>query len=181
MTPPRRATRRVLAPALAVLALAPTAACDETGSYGGYYSSGSAPHGSTDPEAPATLQAAEAFDIGWIVVDSAGHAIYRHDRDDNDPPRSVCTGRCAETWLPVRARGEPALSGVDPALVGTTTRPDGTDQLTLAGWPLYRYSGDEMAGQTAGQGVDDVWFPIAPDGGKVRAAKTPEDADAGGA
>ena len=34
------------------------------------------------------------------------------------------------------------LTGVDQSLVGMVQRADGTSQLTLGGWALYRYSGD---------------------------------------
>jgi len=59
------------------------------------------------------------------------------------------------------------VTGIDRSLVGTVTRDDGTEQVTLAGWPLYRNAKDVMPGNTAGQGVDEAWFPVKPDGSKV--------------
>ena len=54
--------------------------------------------------------------------------------------------------------------GVDPALVSTVKRADGTEQATLAGWPLYTYAKDEAPGQWKGQGVGGTWFVVRPDG-----------------
>ena len=56
-----------------------------------------------------------------------------------------------------------------PHVVGTLQRPDGQRQLTLAGWPLYRHTGDD-GGLTAtyGNGADGSWFAIRPDGGHAK-------------
>ena len=50
---------------------------------------------------------------------------------------------------------------------GTITWDDGTMQVTLGGMPLYTFSGDSDAGDVTGQGVQDVWWAVAPDGTKV--------------
>jgi len=60
-----------------------------------------------------------------------------------------------------------AGDGVDAALLGTTTREDGAVQVTYGGWPLYFFAGDAAAGDVTGQGVNDVWFVVAPDGAMV--------------
>lgn len=120
----------------------------------------------TDP-GRAALRAAHPFDLGPMVVDGSGFTVYRYDRDSPSPARSTCDDACTQKWLPVRASGDVALTGIDKALVGRVTRPDGTDQVTLGGWPLYRFTGDEMPGETAGQGKDHAWFPLTPDGHKI--------------
>lgn len=156
----------------AVLALAP--ACDDSNSYGSYYSSGTNANPRIRTVAQETttatqpLHAVKAFDIGSLVVDDKGFALYRYDRDSADPPTSRCTGDCAETWQPVLATEAEQADGIEARLLGTMTRTDGSDQLTLDGWPLYRYTRDEMPGETAGQGVDNAWWPITPDGGRNR-------------
>jgi secreted repeat protein with Y-X4-D motif len=55
---------------------------------------------------------------------------------------------------------------VNPKLVGTVTRVDGTKQLTVSGWPLYRYIGDKKPGTWRGQNVNGTWFVIKPTGAK---------------
>ncbi|HEY3466250.1 MAG TPA: hypothetical protein VGL47_14040 [Amycolatopsis sp.] len=125
---------------------------------------------STDP-AKSQLRAARPFDLGPMLVDGTGYTVYRYDKDSPNPSRSACVGACTDKWIPVRAAGQPSLIGVDPSLVGTLTRDDGTDQLTLAGWPLYHYLPDEMPGETLGQGMNDAWYPITPDGQKIEATQ----------
>ncbi|HEY8533256.1 MAG TPA: hypothetical protein VIL44_05175 [Micromonospora sp.] len=127
--------------------------------------------------------------MGRVVTDGEGFTLYRFDKDSNNPPTSNCSGECARIWPPVLTDGNPVLTGIDPDKVGTITRQDGTKQLTLGGWPLYRYIGDEKPGQWKGQGVGGTWFVIAPDGKKnlsclptgtpTPVAPPPEDSSAG--
>jgi len=72
------------------------------------------------------------------VTDGEGNVLYRYDHDQ--PSVSTCFGACAATWIPVLTSGTPAVTGIDPTLVSTLRRPDGTLQVTLAGWPLYRHA-----------------------------------------
>ncbi|MEO5874937.1 MAG: hypothetical protein ABIS86_12330 [Streptosporangiaceae bacterium] len=109
--------------------------------------------------------------LGKIVVDDKGWTLYRFDKDTVKPPTSNCDGDCASTWPPVPASDELELKGVSKALVGKVTRTDGSEQLTLGGWPLYRYAKDAEAGDTNGQGVGGTWFAAAPTGGKANADK----------
>jgi hypothetical protein len=56
--------------------------------------------------------------------------------------------------------GNPTVgSGANASLVGTTTRADGTTQATYNGHPLYRYTQDQKAGDTTGQGVTAFGAP----------------------
>ncbi|MFJ7216931.1 hypothetical protein [Amycolatopsis sp. NPDC098790] len=112
------------------------------------------------------LRAAKTFDLGLMLVDGTGFTIYRYDRDTTNPPRSNCNDACATKWVPVKAGG-PAPIDVDQSLIGQLNRDDGTQQATLAGWPLYHYAGDSEPADTSGQGADQAWYPIAPDGTKI--------------
>ena len=58
-------------------------------------------------------------------------------------------------------------------MLGTTTRDDGTTQVTYNGHPLYLYSGDKAAGDANGEGVGDIWFAVTVQG-------TPAQMSAGG-
>ncbi|MEV7094421.1 hypothetical protein AB0M80_16475 [Amycolatopsis sp. NPDC051045] len=122
-----------------------------------------------DPNNPAKsqLRAAKTFDLGLLLVDGTGYTIYRYDRDSTNPPRSNCTGACATKWVPVKAGGNLPPVDVDQSLIGQVNRDDGTQQLTLAGWPLYHYTGDSEPADTSGQALDQAWYPIAPDGKKI--------------
>ncbi|MGW1173851.1 hypothetical protein ACWD4P_09005 [Kitasatospora sp. NPDC002543] len=139
--------------------------------------SGGSSHPSSGPSAPAgvTMQTAQDPKLGTIVTDSAGFTLYRFDQDRNSPPESYCNGGCATVWPPEHADGNVTVKGIDSKLVGTVTRDDGTKQVTLNGWPAYRYSPDAKPGDTKGQGVGGTWFALTPTGGKagVAAGSTP--------
>ncbi|GAA1945016.1 COG4315 family predicted lipoprotein [Kitasatospora viridis] len=119
----------------------------------------------------ATVKVASNGTLGQIVTDGNGFTLYRFDSDTNSPPTSNCTGSCAATWPAATVTGQPSGSGVSGTL-GTITRADGSKQLTLNGWPLYRYSGDSKAGQTNGQGIGGTWWAATPSGGRAMAAST---------
>jgi predicted lipoprotein with Yx(FWY)xxD motif len=102
--------------------------------------------------------------MGEVVQDGDGRTLYRFDKDASDPAKSNCEGQCAVTWPPVLSNATPQLQGVDPALVSTVKRADGSEQVTLAGWPLYTYAKDEAPGQWKGQGVGGTWFVVQPNG-----------------
>ena len=44
--------------------------------------------------------------------------------------------------------------------LGVITRPDGVKQVTLNGYPLYRYAGDKSSGQATGNGIGGSWHVI---------------------
>ena len=118
----------------------------------------------TDEELTNKLIGTEIPKMGKAVTDEKGWILYRFDKDTPKPAVSNCAGKCAETWPPALTDGDPELDGISSDLVGTVQRADGTKQLTLAGWPLYRYIKDEKPGQWKGQGVGKTWFVVAPDG-----------------
>jgi len=101
--------------------------------------------------------------MGKVVTDAKNWILYRFNKDIANPPTSNCAGDCAKVWPPVLVSGSPQLSGIEGE-VGTITRADGGTQVTLGGWPLYRYIGDPEPGAWKGQGVSGVWFVVSPDG-----------------
>ncbi len=100
---------------------------------------------------------------GKIVTDPAGRTLYLYLADPTSPPRSTCSGDCANDWPPDLTTVLPprAAAGIT-ALVGTITRPDGTHQVTLGGYPLYYFAGDHRPGDTYGAGVGGRWYPLDP-------------------
>ena len=130
--------------------------------------------GAAAPQPTATkveLWAVQSGPLGVVVTDGGGLPIYRYDRDGTKPPTSTCTGDCTKQWPPVVLAGDkqPELDGIDPALVGTIQRPDGQRQLTLAGWPLYRHTGDDGGlATTYGNGLDKAWYAISPSGDRAK-------------
>jgi predicted lipoprotein with Yx(FWY)xxD motif len=128
-----------------------------------------------------TLAAAQVGKLGPIVTDQNGRTLYRSEKDKANPSVSNCTGDCATNWPPVIVDDPAAvkLDDVDKSLVGTVDRADGTKQLTLAGYPLYRNAKDTRAGDINGQGVGGTWFASTPQGKKAQEAKK-SPADSGG-
>jgi predicted lipoprotein with Yx(FWY)xxD motif len=118
----------------------------------------------------AVLVARATPALGTIVTDAQGYALYRFDQDKAKPPTATCEGECAAKWPPVIVdpEGKLSLTGVDQSLIGMVQRSDGTSQLTLGGWALYRYSGD-TPGTTKGQAIGNTWFAATPEGKKAPA------------
>jgi predicted lipoprotein with Yx(FWY)xxD motif len=125
------------------------------------------PAQSTTAASAGQLTVWNSDEYGKVLTDSAGRTLYRFDKDSFEPPKTTCEGECAATWPPVPAAGATAADGVDQALLGEITRPDGTKQLTVAGWPQYYFAKDTKAGDIKGQGLKGTWFASAPNGKKA--------------
>jgi len=146
------------------------AAAAGAGATGGYGSdtgaaAGSGEAGSGSKTGPAKELAVKSdAKLGKFVSDSAGMTLYRFDEDTPKPAKSNCNDACATKWPPVPADDATAGAGIDSKKLGKVKRADGSEQLTLEGWPVYRYAGDTKAGDTKGQGVGGTWNALAPDG-----------------
>lgn len=125
----------------------------------------------TDPAALkwVELSAGSANGLSPIVHDGAGFTLYRFDKDSPNPSTSNCDGDCATTWPPVRVKAGSRIffNGVPRQAIGVVKRHDGSLQVTLGGWPIYRFSKDTAPGQTNGEGVGGTWFAVSPTGAKV--------------
>lgn len=117
------------------------------------------------------LKVAELPNLGGAVTDSEGFTLYRFDKDTPKPPKSACEGDCATAWPPVAADDVTAGEGIDAGLLGSVARADGTRQLTLAGWPVYRYAKDAAPGDALGEGVGGTWHALGADGKPAADAK----------
>jgi len=117
-------------------------------------------------ETEAVLTTADS-DLGEIVVDGEGLTVYMFDSDTQGGDSSSCEGECATSWPAVTTdTDEPVVEGVTGE-VATITGVEGETQVTLNGWPLYYFAGDSAAGDTNGQGVNDVWWVLSPAGEKI--------------
>ena len=132
-----------------------------------------APAAAAAPAAATSLTgpnlAARQTPLG-LVATSDGFTVYEYTKDTNKPSASNCSGSCATSWPPVLAGDTPWLKGVSADKVGTVDRADGTKQLTLNGWPLYRYAKDAQPGDTTGNGVGGTWKALNPEGKPVAPA-----------
>jgi predicted lipoprotein with Yx(FWY)xxD motif len=113
----------------------------------------------------ATVNVAEVGTFGQALVDGEGRSLYLFTNDTQNSGASSCEGECLVNWPPLFTNGDAvAGEGVDEAMLGTITLPDGTTQVTYNGWPLYYYIDDTAAGDANGQGVGGVWFLVTPAG-----------------
>ena len=150
---------------LAILAIAPLvvalAACGSS-SYGGGSSTSS--QSSAASSSPAVLMVASKAKLGPILVDAQGRTLYRYTPDHDG--KSTCTGACATAWPPATIQGSGPLTAGVKGTVSTTTRSDGTKQLTFDGMPLYRFAQDTTKADANGQGAEHVWFVVPAKGAK---------------
>jgi predicted lipoprotein with Yx(FWY)xxD motif len=135
----------------------------------GSSSSGSATTSSEGKSAQAASVVVEKTDLGNILADGKDRTLYLFLKDTGTT--SECNDACAAAWPPLVVSGTPtAGSGAEASLVGTTMRSDGTSQVTYNGHPVYRYSGDQNPGDTAGEGLDAFgaeWYVVSPAGDQV--------------
>src|SRR5215510_13646585 len=97
-----------------------------------------------------------------VLTNATGSTVYTFAADS--PGKSNCYGDCASYWPPVT--GSPSAPGI-PGTFGTTTRTDGTKQVTWNGHPLYTYVGDSSSGQANGNNLNlngGVWHEIVVSG-----------------
>ncbi|MEU8517206.1 hypothetical protein AB0C76_37350 [Kitasatospora sp. NPDC048722] len=127
----------------------------------------STPAPSQPPAGGTTLRTATDPKLGTIITDGSGFTLYRFDKDRSSPPASSCNTGCSSLWPPEQATGNVTVKGIDSKLVGSFTRDDGTKQVTVNGWPVYRYAPDTKPGDTKGQGFGGIWHALTPTGDKA--------------
>ncbi|MFF9914330.1 hypothetical protein [Streptomyces sp. NPDC013457] len=127
------------------------------------------------PQKWVQLSAGRAGALDPVVVNGAGFTLYRFDNDTAKPSKSTCNDACATTWPPVVVApgGRIFIDGVRKSDVGVVKRDDGNLQVTIGGWPVYRFGKDLRPGDTNGQGVGGTWFGVTPTGKKAGGATDP--------
>ena len=151
-------------------------------------------------EGPAEVATRTHSDLGTYLVDGAGMSLYAFvdtsmDMGPNRMTAGVreaspsCTEACASAWPPLLTDGAPEPGReLDPDLLGTTERPDGSIQVVYNGWPLYAFASDAAPNDVTGQGIAPpdaqafgaTWYLVAPEGSLITAEPAPtEDAGAG--
>jgi predicted lipoprotein with Yx(FWY)xxD motif len=99
---------------------------------------------------------ASIADVGDVLVDAEGAALYTADQEADGKVR--CTASCAETWLPLTVSDDTELAAADvPGTLATVKRPDGADQVTFEGAPLYTFADDGGPGRVTGDGLSDTF------------------------
>ncbi len=100
-----------------------------------------------------------------MLFDANDQAIYMFEVERTDTPE--CYDDCAVAWPPVLTEGTPQATGnLDPDLLGTTERSDGSIQVTYNDHPLYYYA-NEAPGEVKCHNVNlngGLWYVLQPDG-----------------
>lgn len=91
---------------------------------------------------------------GSYLVDSSGRAVYMLEGDRDG---SKCTGACLQAWPPLLVGETQPTAGpnLEPSMVASIQRPDGSMQVTYNNHPLYHYAADGGRGMTQGHDVRD--------------------------
>lgn len=88
---------------------------------------------------------------GNVLTDAKGMTLYTYDKDNIGS--STCMDSCAENWPPLIAPAGAQAEGE----YGLSERPDGSQQWTFQGKPLYLWKDDVAPGDVTGDGVGGVW------------------------
>jgi predicted lipoprotein with Yx(FWY)xxD motif len=138
---------------LALLLVVATGACAKSSTTTEPSASASAAASAAPAATTGEVKTATSATMGKILTDASGKTLYVFDKDT--ATTIACVSPCTGTWPPLTTSGpmaSPAMTGL-----GTRQRPDGTTQVTYKNRPLYRYSGDNKAGDTNGDGVGGIW------------------------
>jgi predicted lipoprotein with Yx(FWY)xxD motif len=153
------AKRLVPLPALALAASLTLAACGGS-SYSAASSSpakttaSSSQSSTSASQAGGALKTASNSALGATVLTNAqGMTLYALSAEQGG--KFICTGSCLQVWHPVSATaGAQPQGGVGS--LGTIKRPEGGEQVTYKGMPLYTFASDTQPGDAKGQGLKDV-------------------------
>lgn len=162
---PRLTVRLLGIAGVAVAAAVAIAGCG--GSSSGQTSSQatSSEQGESTPAATQAELTVQSSHYGPTIFDGDHRVLYLFASDHTS--KSTCYGECAKAWPPMLTKDEPKVgSGLDSSLLGTTTRRDGSKQVTYAGHPLYYFSEDKP-GKIMCQHVKlhgGFWYVVKPTG-----------------
>ena len=132
-----------------------------SGQYGnGSSGSGSSGSGMASASKKGGLMKAELTAVGKLLANPHGMTVYYYSEDKPGSGVSACTSACATAWPPVLAPVRFPASVKQPGPLGVIIRPGGIRQLTINGFPIYRYAGDKMPGQATGNGLEGEWHVI---------------------
>ena len=154
-------SRRLLLAVPVLLALAATACGSSTNTptaAGGATTTTAAAPANTTTTAESAMATVStgSTSLGTVLVNSHGRTLYHLDKDT--ATSFGCSGSCLSAWPPLTVTGGSPVAGT--GVTGTLSvraRPDGTQQVTWNGMPLYTFAGDTAAGDTKGDGVGGVW------------------------
>lgn len=108
-----------------------------------------------------------------VLVNSSGMTLY-HLSGEHGGKFICASAQCVKTWPPLTVKSGAAPKGAVASL-GTVKRPNGSEQVTYKGTPLYTFAHDSTAGQVNGQGIKDVgtWSAVTTGATQKKTAAPP--------
>jgi predicted lipoprotein with Yx(FWY)xxD motif len=149
------------------------AACG-AGSSGGSATVGSQPTAGNSSASTGVTLMTHKGPAGTYLTDAKGRSLYVFAKDTSGT--SNCSGSCAHYWPPLTGASPQVASGLTASMAATTSRSDGSTQVTYNGHPLYLYIGDSKVGDTNGQGLDlsgGKWWLVDPHGAAITGNPAP--------
>jgi predicted lipoprotein with Yx(FWY)xxD motif len=116
---------------------------------------GSSSSGSSSGTTGETVSVADVKGVGDVLVDAQGGALYSPAQEAGG--KIFCTDGCTSIWVPLTVPDgrQPSASGDLQNELGVVRRPDGADQVTFEGKPLYTFAEDKAPNTVTGNGVTD--------------------------
>jgi len=104
--------------------------------------------------------------FGPAVANDRGQVLYAYT--DDTPTHSACNSPwCLVDWPPLAGSGTPTAPPAVTAPLTVIAGAGGTQQVALAGHPLYVFAGDLHTGDTRGQGIGGDWLMVSPTGSLI--------------
>jgi predicted lipoprotein with Yx(FWY)xxD motif len=103
--------------------------------------------------------------VGQILVDGHGRSLYLFQADK--PNRSTLSRAGLKVWPAFTTVRPPRAAGGVSAAHISLIHANGGRQVAYFGHPLYYFVGDEMSGETAGQGLREfgaLWYTVSTSG-----------------
>ena len=111
----------------------------------------------TSTAAPAsgsdTVSVEHVDGIGDVLFDQSGMALYTPDQEANG--KVLCTDACEAFWKPLEPGSGSPTDQAGVARLAVIMRPDGTQQVTADGKPLYTFTEDSQGKVTGNDFSDD--------------------------
>ncbi|HEV7564170.1 MAG TPA: hypothetical protein VGO24_11790 [Solirubrobacterales bacterium] len=150
---------------------AETTSSSSAGRYGNEEAASTSSEASAPSGEAVVVAVGSAAGVGQVLVDPKGMTLYYFQKDQKGSGKSKCEGACASAWPPLTtSAAAEGMGGVKASMLGTIERPDGTTQVTYAGWPLYTFVEDKKPGEDNGtdsKAFGASWYPLHPNGQKA--------------
>jgi predicted lipoprotein with Yx(FWY)xxD motif len=89
--------------------------------------------------------------LGKVLVNPAGSIMYTFTKDGKKKDACAAISGCLTTWPAMPVQGKPSAgAGVRASLLSAIALPEGSNQVTYAGHPLYIYANAPTSTEYAG-------------------------------